>query len=334
MRVDPHYVSGLVASLNSSTLAEQKLTSELSSGLAVSSLSDNPVAAGQASMLTSTISQDDTFVQTAATAESLMQVADSALGSVVTQLTSALSLAVEGNSGTESASDLTALSQQLGSIRDQVVALANTSYQGTYIFAGSDGDVQPFAVDTSTTPATTTYYGDTQVGSVTTENGQQIQTGLAGSAVFLAPGADVMTALNNLVADFAGGTVSGTASTDIGVLQTALSNVSQQRLSLDSSLNRITDGKQLRADRRHQSDSYCEHTGFGGPGDGGDTTEFSGDAEPGSDERDRDGGEAEPLRHDPIAAIWTWIYAERFEADLGGPASGEGFSVVARVCRG
>jgi flagellar hook-associated protein 3 FlgL len=239
MRVDPHYVSGLVASLNSSTLAEQKLTSELSSGLAVSSLSDNPVAAGQASMLTSTISQDDTFVQTAATAESLMQVADSALGSVVTQLTSALSLAVEGNSGTESASDLTALSQQLGSIRDQVVALANTSYQGTYIFAGSDGDVQPFAVDTSTTPATTTYYGDTQVGSVTTENGQQIQTGLAGSAVFLAPGADVMTALNNLVADFAGGTVSGTASTDIGVLQTALSNVSQQRLSLDSSLNRI-----------------------------------------------------------------------------------------------
>ena len=239
MRVDPHYVSGLVASLNSSTLAEQKLTSELSSGLAVSSLSDNPVAAGQASMLTSTISQDDTFVQTAASAESLMQVADSALGSVVTQLTSALSLAVEGNSGTESASDLTALSQQLGSIRDQVVSLANTSYQGTYIFAGSDGNVQPFAVDTSTTPATTTYYGDTQVGAVTTENGQQIQTGLAGSAVFVAPGADVMTALNNLVADFAGGTVSGTASTDIGVLQTALSNVSQQRLSLDSSLNRI-----------------------------------------------------------------------------------------------
>ena len=239
MRVDPNYVSGLVASLNSSTLAEQKLTSELSSGLAVSSLSDNPVAAGQASMLNSAISQDDTFVQTAASVESLMQVADSALGSVVSQLTSALSLAVEGNSGTESGSDLTGLSQQLGSIRDQVVALANTSYQGTYIFAGSDGNVQPFAVDTSTTPATTTYSGDTQVGAVTTENGQQIQTGLAGSAVFLAPGADVMAALNNLVADFAGGTVSGTASTDIGVLQTALSNVSQQRLSLDSSLSRI-----------------------------------------------------------------------------------------------
>ena len=84
MRVDPHYVSGLVASLNSSTLSEQQLTAELSSGLRVSSLSADPVAAGQASLLSSAISQDDSFVQTASSTQSLMQVADSALGSVVT----------------------------------------------------------------------------------------------------------------------------------------------------------------------------------------------------------------------------------------------------------
>jgi flagellar hook-associated protein 3 FlgL len=180
MRVDPNYVSGLVASLNNSTLSEQKLTSELSSGLAVSSLSDNPVAAGQASLMSSAISQDDSFVQTAASTQSLMQVTDSALSSVVTQLTSALSLAVAGNSGTQSASDLSSLSQQLGSVRDQVVSLANTSYQGTYIFSGSQGNLQPYTVDASTSPATTSYNGDSQVGTVTTENGQQIQTGLAG----------------------------------------------------------------------------------------------------------------------------------------------------------
>jgi flagellar hook-associated protein 3 FlgL len=225
--------------LNNSTLAEQRLTSELSSGLAVTSLSDNPVAAGQASMLTSAISQDDTFVQTASTAESLMQVTDSALGSVVTQLTSAISLAVSGNSGTNNAADLSSISSQLASIRDQVVALANTNYQGTYIFAGSKGNVQPFTTDSSTSPATTTYHGDSNTNSITTENGQKIQTGLAGSAVFTATGADVMTALNNLIADFAGGTVSATATSDIGTLTKSLANVSQQRLSLDSSLNRI-----------------------------------------------------------------------------------------------
>jgi flagellar hook-associated protein 3 FlgL len=239
MRVDPNYVTGLVASLNQSTLSEQKLTTQLSSGLRVSSLSDDPVAAGQASLLGTAISQDDSFVQTAASVQSMMQVTDSALGSVVTQLTSALSLAVAGNSGTASASNLSAISQQLGSIRDQVVSLANTSYQGTYLFAGSRGNVQPFSVDTSVTPATTAYNGDAQTGAITTENGQQIQTGLAGSAVFSAPGADVMAALNNLVADFASGTASATASTDIGVLSASLSNVSQQRSILGNSLSRL-----------------------------------------------------------------------------------------------
>jgi flagellar hook-associated protein 3 FlgL len=239
MQIDPHYVSGLVASLDTVTLSQQQLSNELSSGLRVNSASDDPVAAGQAALLGTSMSQDDTFVQTAATTQSLMQVSDSALGGVVTQLTSALSLAVQGSDGTLNASDLTSVSQQLAGIRDEVVSLANTSYQGTYVFAGSDGNMQPYTVDTTTTPATATYNGDTNVGSVTTPNGQQIQTGLAGSAVFSAAGADVMAALNNLVADFASGTASSTAASDIGVLKTALNNVTQQRSVLDSSLSRL-----------------------------------------------------------------------------------------------
>ena len=94
-------------------------------------------------------------------------------------------------------------------------------------------------MDNSTSPATTTYNGDANVGSVTTENGQRIQTGLAGSAVFSAPGADVMAALNNLIADFASGVVGATASTDVAALTAALGNVSQQRSVLDSSLSRL-----------------------------------------------------------------------------------------------
>jgi len=239
MRVDPHFVNGLVDALNRSTLAEQKLTSELSSGLRVASLADDPVAVGQASLLSSDISRDDSFVQTATSTQSLMQVTDSVMGSIVTQLTSALSLGIAGNSGTRNASDLVTLSQQLGSIRDQVVALANTSYQGVHLFSGSKGDVLPFTVDSNTVPATTTYQGDSQSGSVTTASGQRILTGLTGDAVFSAAGADLMAALNNLVADFATGTPSAGAAADIGVLQAAFSNVTQQRSLLDSSLSRL-----------------------------------------------------------------------------------------------
>jgi flagellar hook-associated protein 3 FlgL len=239
MRVDPQYIGGLVQSLDNSTLTEQQLSSQLSSGLRVTSLSDDPVAAGQASLLGSAISQDDTFVQTAATTQSLMQVSDSALGSVVTQLTSALSLAVEGSNGTENATDLQANAQQLTGIRDEILSLANTSYDGTYVFAGSKGNTAPYTLDTSTSPATATYNGDTNVGSVTTPSGQQIQTGLAGSAIFSATGADVFQALNNIIADFSSGTASSSATADTAALKTALSNVSQQRSTLDSGISRL-----------------------------------------------------------------------------------------------
>jgi flagellar hook-associated protein 3 FlgL len=239
MRVDPQYIGGLVQSLDNSTLTEQQLSSQLSSGLRVTSLSDDPVAAGQASLLGSAISQDDTFVQTAATTQSLMQVSDSALGSVVTQLTSALSLAVEGSNGTENATDLQANAQQLTGIRDEILSLANTSYDGTYVFAGSKGNTAPYTLDTSTSPATATYNGDTNVGSVTTPSGQQIQTGLAGSAIFSAAGADVFQALNNIIADFSSGTASSSATADTAALKTALSNVSQQRSTLDSGISRL-----------------------------------------------------------------------------------------------
>jgi flagellar hook-associated protein 3 FlgL len=239
MRVDPNYVSSLVASLNDSTLSEQKLTAELSSGLRVSSLSTDPVAAGQASLLNSAISQDDSFVQTASTTQSMLQVTGATLSNVVTQLTSALSLAVSGNSGTANSSNLISISQQLGSVRDQVISLANTNYQGTYIFAGSQGNMQPFALDNSTSPSTVVYSGDSLVGSISTQGGQHLQTSLAGSTVFSATGADVMAALTSLVNDFASGTVSPTASVDIGILQSALSNVSQQQEILGSSLARL-----------------------------------------------------------------------------------------------
>jgi flagellar hook-associated protein 3 FlgL len=236
MRVDPNYVNGLVTSLNNSTLSEQQLTSELSSGLRVNSLSDDPIAVGQAALLNTGISNDDQFVQTAATTQSYMQVADSALSGVVTELTSAISLAVEANSGTQSAADVTAIQQQLTGIRDQVVSLANTSYQGTYIFAGSQGDTQPFTVDSSTSPATTTYNGDDQSNSVALPSGLTVQTTIPGSAIFTSPGANVMGALNNIIADLSGGSLSGTAAADISTLRDALGNVSQQQGILGNSL--------------------------------------------------------------------------------------------------
>jgi len=239
MRVDPNYISNLAAALNQSTQQEVTLTSELSSGLRVASLQDGPVAVAQSTLLGSSIAKDDTFVQTASNETSRMQVTDSTLGDVVTQITSALSTAVSGNNGTLNATDLASVAKSLSGIRDQVLSLANTSYQGQYLFGGSQGSTPPFTLDTTTNPATAVYNGDSNVQYVQTPSGQQIQVNLPGSAVFGAAGSGVLGALNQLISDFSGGATTAALTAHTSALTTALGQLSSQRTTLDSALSRL-----------------------------------------------------------------------------------------------
>jgi len=190
-------------------------------------------------LLGNSIAQDDTFVQTASNESSRMQVTDSTLGEVVTQVTSAISTAVSGNNGTLNASDIASVAQQLSGIRDQVLSLANTSYQGQYLFGGSQGSTPPFTLDTSTNPATATYNGDNNVQFIQTPNGQNIQVNLPGSSVFGAAGTGVLGALNQLISDFSGGATTATLTADTSALTTALGQLSSQRSTLDSALSRL-----------------------------------------------------------------------------------------------
>lgn len=239
MRVDPNYISNLTAAVDQSASEEDRLTSELSTGLRVASLSDGPVAVAQSTLFGSAIARDDSFVQTASGEVSRLQVADSTLGEVVTQVTSAISAAVGGNDGTLNASDIASIAQKLSGIRDQVLSLANTSYQGQYLFGGSQGSVPPFTLDTSTNPATAVYNGDANVQFVETPSGQKIQVNLPGSAVFGAAGTGVLGALNQLISDFSGGATTATRTADTGALTTALGKLSSQRSTLDNSLSRL-----------------------------------------------------------------------------------------------
>lgn len=240
MRVNPFFVSNLAASLDQTQVTQQQLTSELSSGVRVTSLSVDPIASGENVLLLNQMQQDDSFTQTSSLVQGQLQVADSALGSVVSQLTQAISLATGASNGTLNSSQMQAVSNQLAGIRDEVTSLANTSYQGQYIFAGGQTSTTPFTTST-TTPATTTYNGDSGVNMLQTPNGQTIQLNMPGNQIFTASGANnVFAALNNLVADFATGASTQTSVTGTEALNTAMNYVSQQRVTLDNSLTRLT----------------------------------------------------------------------------------------------
>jgi flagellar hook-associated protein 3 FlgL len=241
MRVDPLYVANLGTALDQTQATEDQLSNELSSGVRVTQLSQDPVAAGQNVMLLSQIQRDDTFTQTSSLVQGQLQVTDSALGAVVTQLTQGVALATSGGNGTLNQSQLQSVANQLSGIRDEVLSLANSSYQGQYIFGGQQNSAAPFSLSNATTPATTTYNGDSGVNYLQTPNGQSIQLNMPGSQIFTAGGSnDVFAALNNLIADFSSGAGTAATAADTQALSSALNFVSQQRVTLDNSLTRLT----------------------------------------------------------------------------------------------
>ena len=240
MRVDPQYISNTVAALDATTATEQNLTEELSTGVKVNSISDDPTAFAENVVLSAQLSADDTFSQTASSAQSLLQVSDTVLGSVVTQLNQAVKLATEGNNGALNSSNLQTISTELSGIRDEVLALANSPYLGQYIFSGSQGGTTPFTLDNSTSPATVTYQGDDDISYVQTPNGHTIQLNIPGDQVFTASGASVFGSLSALVADFSSGTASSTSIADLNQLNQAVNYVGQQRTVIDGSLTQLT----------------------------------------------------------------------------------------------
>lgn len=240
MRIDPQYLSQTVAALDSVSATEQQLTEELSTGVKVNTISDDPAAFAENTILSAQLSADDTFSQTANSAESLLQVSDTALGSVVSQLTQAITLATQGVNGTQDSDNLKTIATQLSGIRDEVLSLANSSYLGRYIFAGSQGGTTPFSLDSTTTPATVTYTGDNDVSYVQTPNGHTIQLNVPGDQIFTAAGASVLGSLNTLIDDFATGTASPTSVSDLNSLRGALGYVDQQRTIIDNSISQFT----------------------------------------------------------------------------------------------
>ena len=212
MRVDPTYITNLVGSLDQTQTSEQQLSAELSSGVSITSLGQNPVGSGENVLLLNQIQQDDSFTESSNLVTGQLQVADSALGSVVSELTQAISLATSANNGTMNASNVKSIANQISGILDEVQSLANTNYQGQYIFAGGQTSAAPFSTSTVTSPAVTSYAGDENVNYLELPNGQKIQLNVPGDQIFLGNGANngsgsVFAALNALVADYASGTV-------------------------------------------------------------------------------------------------------------------------------
>jgi flagellar hook-associated protein 3 FlgL len=126
---------------------------QLSTGLRVNEPSDDPAAAANDAISLAASANNDQYTQNISNLTSQLQTADSSLSSIVTSLNSAVTLGYEGGTGTSSTSDRQAIAQQVAGVLSNVVAQANATYQGAYLFGGSDTATAP-VVQAATSYAT------------------------------------------------------------------------------------------------------------------------------------------------------------------------------------
>jgi len=233
MRVNPNPVPDLLAALSRTRQDTQDALFQLSSGRKVNEPSDDPAAAALL------IDNHDrtTFVtryqQSLTSMQGQYQTADSTLNSVVLALQRALTLGVQGGNGTLSDQDRASIVNELQGIQDQLLSLANTTFQGRYLFAGTKTDTLPFAVD-STTASGVRYDGNDAVNTVQIGDGYRLAANKPGSQIFVAPGHDVFLAMKGLVQALQENTGIDTA---IGTLRDAFNYVSGQRVFYGNSMN-------------------------------------------------------------------------------------------------
>ena len=155
----------------------------------------------------------------------------------MTALNQAISLGTEGGNSDLSSADLQALAQQIQGIQNQVVSLANVSYEGNYVFAGTDMKTTPFTLD-STQPSGVRYNGNSGTNNVDIADGRTIQANMPGSQIFLGASGNVMGSLQQLITALQSGNTTniGNATTAVS---SALSYLSQQRVFYGNAVNQL-----------------------------------------------------------------------------------------------
>ena len=238
MRVNPDMSGDILAAIWQTQNQENTALQQMSSGKRVNVPSDDPLAAAQMVGNQDQSNRADQYLQNIDTLTRQLQTADTAIGSAVAAITQAITLGVQGSTGTLSDANRQQIVQNLLGIQSQLVQLANTSVGGSYLFAGTASTAPPYTLD-STSPSGVTYNGNSGTNTVQVAEGLKLQTNMPGSQLFQNSAGDVFGSLQQLITALQSGTPA-----DAGIatnqLRTAFDSLTGQRIFYGNAVNQLT----------------------------------------------------------------------------------------------
>ena len=169
---------------------------QVSSGNRLNALSDDPSAAMSAVSEHASLAGLDAYSRTADVASSRLAITDSVLSDIVDKISAARTVVIGAQGSVATPSQRTAAANELQSLRDAVLGDLNTSFSGTYLFAGS-GATAPYVIAGGTVGS---YQGNATPVQVDVEAGRSVSITKDGGAIAKGSDAqDVFTVLSDLV---------------------------------------------------------------------------------------------------------------------------------------
>lgn len=182
------------------TLAQNRASTRLdrasriaASGTRVEKPSDDPAAYGSMIRKNYSLAMLEQHSAIATRAQGELEVAQTSLSEGIDLLMRAKEVAIAGATTTPDANARKLLGDEIKSIRDGLLSLANTRYENKYLFGGTRTDVEPFD------PTTGAFVGNSDVVKVPILDGVSIGTNINGANAFTASGGrDIFAELDAL----------------------------------------------------------------------------------------------------------------------------------------
>jgi flagellar hook-associated protein 3 FlgL len=211
-----------------------QLQNEISSGKKVNQPSDSPPDAVVAMATQSEITRVTQYQTNINDGLAQLGTADNTLQSVVTSLQSARDLVLQAANGTLSATDRAGLADQIDSIRQQLLASANTQYLGRPIFGGTSGGQQAYD------PTTGAYLGNNGAVTRTIAAGTTVQVNVTGPTAFGPSGSSLFDVLGQISADMRNpNATANLTGTDLTNLDSATQNVTNALAQVGASYKQL-----------------------------------------------------------------------------------------------
>jgi flagellar hook-associated protein 3 FlgL len=183
-----------VAGLQANLARLQATQARLSSGRAIQRPSDSPTGTMAALRLRSDLDRYTQLNRNADDGKARLGTADNALTDGLALLREARDAVLQGANGSLSATDREALAAQVDGLRTSLLAVANTKYLQSPIFAGTAGASNAY-------DAAGAYQGDAGTVSRTIAPGVKVTVNATGEEVFGTAGSDIFTVLADISND-------------------------------------------------------------------------------------------------------------------------------------